>query len=382
MHICFLCNEYPPESAGVGVLVQTLGRALVGRGHRVTVIGLYPADRAREEDDGGVRVIRLARASVPRAGVVINAARLRAAIREVHRAAPIDVIEGAEWSFSLLPARMPAKKVIRMSGGHLFFATELGQKPRRLSSWWERRSFARADRICAVSRYVAERTRDLHALNGADITVIPNPVDLSRFAPPADVREEDGCILFVGTVCEKKGVRQLVEAMPRIVARHPAARLRIVGPDWRDPVTGASYTASLAASVPAELKPHIEFVGPILNAELPPVLAAAQVAVYPSHMEAHPVAWLEGMAMGKAIVASRTGPGPEVIEDGVSGLLCDPHDPAAIADAVIRLLDDTALRRRLGVAAREYALGHFSPPELAERNERFYHACVAGAACA
>lgn len=377
MHICFLCNEYPPESAGFGVLVQTLGRALVRRGHRVTVIGLYEPHLAGDEDDHGVHVIRLARAGVPRGGVLVNATTLRAAIRRVHRESAIDVIEGAEWSFSLLPARTPATKVIRMHGGHLFFASELGQKRRRLSSWWERRSFARADRLCAVSRYVAEQTRDLHGLADVDIPVIPNPVDLSRFAPLADVREEDGTIVFIGTVCEKKGVRQLVEAMPRIVARHPAARLRIVGPDWHDPVTGASYTAALKASVPPALTPQIEFVGPIRNAELPPVLAAAQVAVYPSHMEAHPVAWLEAMAMAKAIVASRKGPGPEVIEDGVSGLLCDPHDPASIAAAVCRVLDDATLRRRLGAAARDRALGHFSAVDAAERNERFYRACVA-----
>ena len=381
MHICFLCNEYPPHSAGVGVLVQTLGRALVVRGHRVTVLGLCASEHAGEESDHGVRVIRLARARVPRAGVLVNAARLRTALREIHRATPIDVIEGSEWSFSLLPTRTRAKKVIRMNGGHLFFATELGQKPRRVSSWWERRSFARADRLCAVSRYVAEKTRELHGLAGVDITVIPNPVDVSRFAPRADVREEDGSILFIGTVCEKKGVRQLVEAMPRIVARHPKARLRVVGPDWLDPTTGASYTAQLAASVPTELKPHILFDGPILNSELPPVLAAAQVAVYPSHMEAHPLAWLEGMAMAKAIVASRTGPGPEVIEDGISGLLCDPHDPASIADAVIRLLDDAILRRRLGEAARDRALRHFSARDVAERSEHFYRACVSGVAC-
>ena len=80
--------------------------------------------------------------------------------------------------------------------------------------------------------------------------------------------------------------------------------------------------------------------------------------------------------MGKAIVASKTGPGPEIVEGGVSGLLCDPHDPASIAEKVISLLKDTELRRRLGRQARSRAVELFSVDSLVERNERFYERCV------
>jgi len=379
MHICFLCAEYPPGSAGLGNFTQTLGRALVRRGHRVTVIGLYPPARAGVEDDAGVRVVRLPHSRLPRTGMLVNGARLRAALRQLHDECPIDVVEGPEWSLTLLPERMPARKVIRMHGGHHFFASTLGQRPRRWSGWWEHRSFRRADRLCAVSRYVAETTRSLLRLDGVEISVIPNAVDVSRFAPAA-VAEEPATIVFVGTVCEKKGVRQLVEAMPHILARIPDARLRIVGPDWTDPDSGASYIALLRRGIPATVEGHIEFVGEVPNAELPRVLAGAAVAVYPSHMEAMPVAWLEAMAMGKAIVASRRGPGPEIIEDGESGLLCDPYDPRSIADAIVRVLADAALRRRLGDAARRRAEREFSTDVAVERNERFYRACIAEAA--
>ena len=375
MHICFLCAEYPPHSAGLGNFTQTLAHALVRRGHRVTVVGLYPPERAGVEDDAGVRVVRLAHSRVPRTGLFVNGARVRAALRTIHAETPIDVIEGPEWSLTMLPARTPARKVIRMHGGHHFFATTLGRRPRRWDGWWERRSFRRADHLCAVSRFVAETTRQLLGLGGAEIDVIPNPVDVSRFAPSSRPEEEE-TIVFVGTVCEKKGVRQLVEAMPLGLERRPAARLRIVGPDWIDPASGASYIEGLRRAIPATAAPHIELAGGVPNAELPRILGAAAVAVYPSHMEALPVAWLEAMAMGKAVVASRTGPGPEVIEDGVSGLLCDPHDPRSIADAIVRLLDDPGLRRRLGAAARARAERHFSTDVAVERNERFYRRCI------
>jgi glycosyltransferase involved in cell wall biosynthesis len=231
-----------------------------------------------------------------------------------------------------------------------------------------------------VSCYVGETTRRLLGLAARPIEVLPNPVDASLFCPRPGMSEEEGLILFVGTVCEKKGIRQLVQAMPRIVEAVPHARLRVVGRDGRDPKTGMSFTDGLRATLSPELAGRVEFAGNVEHAALPDQMARAQVCVYPSHMEALPVAWLEGLAMGKAVVASATGPGPEVIEDGVSGLLCDPHAPASIADRIIALLRDPQLRGRLGARARERAVASFSVETLVTRNEAFYRRCIGGRA--
>jgi glycosyltransferase involved in cell wall biosynthesis len=93
-------------------------------------------------------------------------------------------------------------------------------------------------------------------------------------------------------------------------------------------------------------------------------------------MEALPVAWLEALAMGKAVVASQTGPGPEIIDDDFSGLLCDPHDPHSVAEQVIRALNDADLRRRLGEQGRRRAIEQFSAEVLVRRNEAFYQRLV------
>jgi glycosyltransferase involved in cell wall biosynthesis len=85
-----------------------------------------------------------------------------------------------------------------------------------------------------------------------------------------------------------------------------------------------------------------------------------------------PIGWLEGLATGKAVVASKTGPGPEIIDDGVTGLLCDPSNPASIAEKVIRLLKDGDERRRLGAAARKLCEERYSLPDLVGRNINYY----------
>lgn len=377
LHVCFLCGEYPPgRHGGVGSFTQTLGRALAARGHRVTVVGVYPRRDTVEDDDAGVRVVRLAHTRVRGLGFLIHGARIRRVLAAIHRQHPIDVIEGPELSLALLDRQHSASRVIRMNGGHHFFMTSLGTPLSPWRCWLEKRSFQRADTLCAVSRFVAERTRTLLELGPRPIEILPNPVNTAHFSPRPEIAEEDGLIVFVGTVCEKKGVRQLVAAMPRVLSQVPEAKLEIIGPDLIDARTGQSYVAQLRAQMPAGVEPSIIFRGAVANAELPSVLARASVCVYPSHMEALPVAWLEGMAMGKAIVASRKGPGPELVEDGTSGLLCDPHDPASIAEAILKLLGDRSLRTSLGAQARRRAVENHSDEVLVERNIAFYRRCV------
>jgi glycosyltransferase involved in cell wall biosynthesis len=227
-----------------------------------------------------------------------------------------------------------------------------------------------------VSCFVAETTRQLLELGDRPMEILPNPVDTSAFRPRPEVPEETGLIVFVGTVCEKKGIRQLIHAMPGIAQAAPEAHLLVVGRDWRDRESGRSFTEYLRGLIPADLQERIVFQGAVEHDQLWRILARAAVCVYPSHMEALPVAWVEAMAMGKAVVASNTGPGPEVVEDGVSGLLCNPHQPESIAEKVIQLLKAPQLRRRLGAAARQRAVEHFSVEVLVGRNLDFYHRCV------
>lgn len=376
MHICFLCNEYPPGlHGGMGSKFQVISRGLVERGHQVTVVGVYRREQDAVENDRGVKVVRLAHTNVPRASFFTDGWRVRQTLMAIQRTTPIDVVDGTELSLASLPRSFPPAKVIRMSGGHHFFAVTLGRRPRAWRSWIERRSFARADHLCGVSRFVIETTRQLLDLGRRPIEVLPNPVDTELFKPMPEIPEESGLIVFVGTVCEKKGVRQLIEAMPSIVAAVPDARLLLVGRDYKDE-TGQSYLERYKALVPEDMRARIAFTGAVEHDALPRFLARARVAVYPSHMEAQGIVNLEAMAMGKAVVSSATGPGPELIEDGVSGLLCNPHDPQSIANRIVTLMRDAELRGRLGEEARRRVLGHFSEKVLIERNEAFHRQCV------
>jgi glycosyltransferase involved in cell wall biosynthesis len=377
MHICFLCNEYPAAPhGGVGSFTQTLARELVRHGHTASSVGLYPIASPKTEDDQGVTVIRIPQGTFPNLRVATNYWRLQQTLKRLHRERPIDILEGPERAFFLVSPRLPMPKVLRMHGGHVATLTHLGQVPERQKVMEERRSYRVATHLCACSRFVGEASRARLHLGDRPIRVILNPVDLRIFHPHDPALEEDGLIVCVGTIIERKGIRQLVESMPRVVAAWPRARLIAYGHDTIDPASGESFTRVLQRQVPAALADRITFAGPVRRDLLPPLMAKASVCIYPSHVEALPIAWVEGLAMGKAVIGARIGPGPEVIEDGVSGLLCDPHDPSAIAAAVLRLLGDRDLRMRLGSAARERAERLFSLEKLVHQNLQFYEECA------
>lgn len=377
VHICYLCNEYPPEShGGIGSFTQTLGRALVRHGHHVTALGLYFDPQTGGESDNGVSVIRLSRSGTPLARFVWNRMKLAEALRRIHQTNPIDIIEGGEMEVAMLNQPPPgAKVVLRMHGGPSFFET--GDRIQLLKERW---AFHVADQLCAVGNCVAVGTRRLLGLGSRPIEVIWNPIDVDAFAPaPADL-EEDGLIVFAGSVIGRKGIRQLVQAMPLIVAGAPNAHLEVYGGEAVDPAPATPLIPTLIRLIPADVAARICWKGRVPRSELPAAIQRASVCVYPSHIEAMPIAWLEALASGKAVVASETGPGPEIIEHGVNGLLCNPHDPSSIASNVVRLLNDPPLRRRLGVAAREMAVERYSLDKIVGQNLAYYaRLCRSGA---
>lgn len=373
MHICFICSEYPPAPhGGIGSFTQTVAREYVRAGHRVTVLGAYPIPGDTVDRDGDVQILRMANARTPMIRLLQNRGKFSSTLDKVHAEYPVDIVEGGELDLGMLTPSAPGCKVLRMHGGPHFFSWAAGRKPGIVSALKERWSFRVADRLCAVSHYVADTTRQLLSLGERPITVIPNPVDLEAFRPAPALVEQEGLIVFTGTITERKGIRQLVQAMPAIRREVPHARLEVYGGDALNDPGAAAWTAALKASVAPEVANAIHWKGRVQRPVLSDALQRASVCVYPSHMEAMPIGWLEGLATGKAVVASKTGPGPELITHGENGLLCDPHDPASIAGEILRLLKDNDLRRRLGATARQTCVERYSLPQLIQTNLDWY----------
>jgi glycosyltransferase involved in cell wall biosynthesis len=180
----------------------------------------------------------------------------------------------------------------------------------------------------------------------------------------------------VNSLNPKKGIEQLIDAANELLPRRTGARLVVVGGDNMRAMQGR-YLERLRERVAPELRGRTEFVGRLPREQVRDWMRHASVCVFPSHMETFGIAPAEAMAVGCPVIYTRLGPGPELIEDGVNGLLCDPHNPREIARMIERVLTEPELGARIGKAGREKILGFCDTQHWLERNARFYEACVA-----
>jgi glycosyltransferase involved in cell wall biosynthesis len=214
------------------------------------------------------------------------------------------------------------------------------------------------DRIIAVSTAIeaklANEGRDI-----VPISLIRNGVDLQRYdnqEPCCTLPDEYGMepgSQIVGVVARlepEKGHPTLLEAWPAVIHAVPDVYLLVVG-------EGSRRDALEAQARELRIAHRIVFTG--RRDDIPAVTAALDVAVLPSYREAQGLSVLEAMALSRPVVASNVGGIPEMIEDGVTGLLVPPHDPDALAAAIIRLLTDHPSADTLGRAGHDLVHDRF-----------------------
>lgn len=237
-------------------------------------------------------------------------------------------------------------------------------------------------RFVAVSEYVRQSAMQYLGIRPDRATVIYNPIEISRFtrgphtaAAAAQLRREldippDAPVLLsVARLDPQKGLRYLVEALPAIVRKFPTAVAVFVG--------GGSPEARAALEMLADthgVRRHVRFAG--VQADITPYLEVCDVFVMPSLYEGLGIALVEAMAMERPCVASRTTAIPEVVDDGVSGLLVLPADAAGLAAAIVDLLRDPARRARMGVEGRRIAHERFDVTRNIHQLEAVYESAV------
>jgi glycosyltransferase involved in cell wall biosynthesis len=205
------------------------------------------------------------------------------------------------------------------------------------------------------------------------VTVLENGVDLERFlaVPPLTDRPAGvPCVGVVANLRPVKGLDVLVRAAMLLADTHPLAAFQVAG----EGELRAALERDIGVRGLAE-----RFTLPGSVADIPGFLAGLAVAVLCSRAEGMSNAVLEYMAAGRAIVATAVGATPELIQDGVHGLLVPPGDALSLARAIGRLLDNPALARRLGEAARRRACERYGREAMVRRFEDFYEGLVAAA---
>ena len=232
------------------------------------------------------------------------------------------------------------------------------------------------DHLVAVSRAIVRKLED-EDRTGAPISLIYNGVDLTRYTDPdvcGTLHDEFPIPVgapIVGVVARlepEKGHPTLLDAWPAVLAAVPDAHLLIVGEGSQRELLGAQAAA-------LGIEGSVTFTG--RRDDVPAVTAALDVAVLPSYREAQGLSILEAMALSRPVVASAVGGIPEMIEDGMTGLLVPPHDPAALSAGIIRLLRDHPFADTIARAARDQIHDRFCVELMVHAVESIYDESVA-----
>ena len=396
LHIALVSYEYAglARGGGIGTYVRNAARMLADSGHRVEV---FTEGAAGTADLDGVTVH-----TCPTAARSDFAEAVADAFSERHRAAPFDVVEAAEYgadaarvaeAFPDLPLvvklHTPAfliseinyrfepwtKKVRYLAGG-----LKRGQLPR---PYWvyrpegdpERALALRADEVTSPSRALLDLLRERWSLDPDRLAHVPNVF----IPPPAllDVPAETRTrrVTFIGKLEVRKGVLDLADAVPHVLAAVPEATFRFIGRSLPHPGTGQDLAVHLRDRL-GRAADAVEFVEAVPYDEVPAYYADTDVCAFPSVWENFPNVCLEAMTAARGVVASSSGGMPEMVDDGVTGRLVAPGDARTLAGAIVDLLRDPDGRARMGRAARAHASAAYAPDVIAPLQEASYRRVV------
>ena len=242
---------------------------------------------------------------------------------------------------------------------------------------WETQeaAIAAADRVIAISN--SERALIKEYCPGAfdRVRVVGNGIDDLEQARQA-VRNRKAVdaplILYSGRFVDRKGIRELLEAIPLVLERIPGARVVLAGGYGG----GAEIERTWLIDVLRPYRDRVHFTGWLTPAEMASWYAAADILVVPSWYEPFGMVVLEGMLYGLAIAASDVGGPAEILEHGRTGVLFPPRNSQALADAVVRLSADATLRQRIASAAARQVRRRWLWPRLVERMTAVYRELV------
>ncbi len=340
------------DRGGLEQVVKTLARDLPGRGYAIAV-AYAKGGRTSEElaKDPGITMIHYDASG--------RLDRFRKLIAGARAFRPDIVHTHFSWYGPLTGLLCGAKRVETIHNLYDWF-----KGPYRLSYSI---LLLLNQKVVAVSRFVADFNRRYFPFFPAGrLVVIPNGVDLPSVPPglPASMRAATGdfTACFVGRLAPQKGLEHLLRAARLLEERGRQFRLILAGEGPEEEKLRALAAGLRLAGA--------EFAG--YREDVRSLLAGCDIFVLPSHYEGMPLSVIEAMAAGLPVVATPVGGVPEVVEDGVTGLLVPVGDPEALSAAIEKLAASPELRLRMGKCGQERAYALFGAPRMVDETDLLY----------
>lgn len=372
MRILIVTRDFPPYHGGVAQVAYGLADALHGMGHDIEVHCTYRPGLSPPPHEFPFPLSYVAE----RPGRAGEHATFGRALADYRRRGGLpDRVIAVHW------------KAVRGTSGRLrrwgvplhlvLHALEITEPTPWLKRLVKRRVFRRADQVVSVSRFTADEVVRRFGVPAERVHVIHPGVDLDVYRPgePAEgFRERYGIaknkvLATVARVIERKGHDMVVRAMPRVLERHPDAQYVICGREFEP------FATALRAEVDdLGLNDVVRFLGHVPAEDVPEVHRACTLSVMPSRViadrgdtEGFGITYLEAGACGKPVIGGDQAGVVDAIVHEETGLLVNPNDPDAVADAILRLLDDPDEAQAFGRAGLRRARETFGWTAIARQ---------------
>ncbi len=371
MKIVQVTRYFRPFQTGAGVHVEQLSRQLASRGHEVTIYTYDWGDQPAPETIGGAKVVRMRHAFAD--GTMLRALLSEKDVDVIHAHAIWPHVRSAFLAaqirgcpFVMTPHHTQAFWFQRVPRGRL--------TPLRRWLWY---AIARNSHAVLYLNSGERQSLEEAGVGSGRLWPTYNGVDLSTFRPSdgSALRRDLGIsgplVLFVGRFQEHKGIYDLLEAVPAVVARRPDTTFLLVGGPSRE-ADGEEVERVLSTISAAKLEPFVRVHPCVRHKQLARLYSAADLLVGPSRYEAFGLVYLEAMACGTPVVATDTFGPREFIANGQTGLLVPPAAPEALAQAITTLLSDRQLAGTIAARAQRMVESKYTWERVADEVEKVY----------
>ncbi|MCF7822769.1 MAG: glycosyltransferase family 4 protein [Candidatus Marinimicrobia bacterium] len=371
--ILFITNGFPfwgdQGAGGIGEFTFTLASELSKAGIKAYVLGCSKDVQEAEHKEASNLVTHVIPFLQFRIGSeYLNRIRLNILIFKYVLLKRIQIVETASYLGWVWPFRPPIPMVVRLHSASTIDVINdqhLNTKiPQRIT--FELKLIDRASILVSVCDYVKSGFQtSQHITSKNNIITIYNGIDTEKYRPDPS-RRSPYHVLLVGNVVRAKGIEDALLAWGKVIEMIPEARLTVVGS------IQSAYARAIIERYKTGFGDNISFVGVVANSDLPKYYGVASVFISASHYEANPLVILEAMSSGCAVVCPDHTGFQEIISQGLDGILCDTTDAIVFSQVIIKLLQDTNLREKLGIAARNTILEKFNFYKQLKQNIDLY----------
>jgi len=394
MNICFFEWGYPAKNfgGGGGTYVQIITKELVRRGHKAFVISQYLDYEPEEYFDDGVLVRRIRIkgwhgyfTKIPLVGswlgrffrIIESSLAINKTINKIHNEQKLDLVEFPESANFLYSLEVNLPYLVHLHVSSFTckkYCVEKITLEDRLQRKLEGFFMKKAGFLTSPSMFLKEEVIKEFKIDSSKIHVIPYPLDFDELNSIGESRKDEWRnVYYAGRIEKRKGVDILLKAVPLVIKSNPKVKFWLFGSS-SNTLTLEEVKSFLKVN---NVEENVKILSHIPREELINTVRDFDLCVFPAIFDNSPYVIYEAMALGKAVISTRSFGGiPELIEDGVTGLLVQPGNVEELANAIINLLRDEKKSQEMGELARKKAEEYYDVKIITDKRLALYNTII------